>query len=84
MFSGLLAASALLPATAALAANIPECRRSRAASLVPAQQVEGAAQQQYVQMLREAQGQNALAPTNDAQLQRLRYIAARIVPFTPA
>jgi len=84
MFTGLLAAAALLPATAAMANNIPECRRSRAAGLVPAQQVEGAAQQQYVQLLREAQSQNALAPASDAQLQRLRYVAARIVPFTPA
>ncbi len=65
------------------AAQIPECKRSRAASLVPADTVEGAAQQQYVSMLREAQGQRALAPASNVQLQRLRYIAARIVPLTP-
>jgi predicted Zn-dependent protease len=83
LFTGLLAGAALLP-TAALAQGIPECRRSRAAGLVPAQQVEAAAQQQYVQMLREAQGQQALVPATDMQMQRLRYVAARIVPFTPA
>ena len=83
LFTGLLAGAALLP-MAAQAQDLPECRRSRAAGLVPAQQVETAAQQQYVQMMREAQGQNALVPAADMQMQRLRYIAARIVPFTPA
>ncbi len=84
LFTGLLAAAALLPAATAQAQGLPECRRSRAAGLVPAQQVETAAQQQYVQMMREAQGKQALVPATDAQLQRLRYIAARIVPFTPS
>ena len=83
MFTGLLAGAALLP-VAAQAQELPECRRSRAAGLVPAQQVETAAQQQYVAMLREAQGQNALVSADDGQMQRLRYIAARMVPFTPA
>lgn len=61
-----------------------ECKRSRAAGLVPADTVEGAARQQYAQLLREAQGKSALAANDDPQLQRLRYIAARIVPFAPA
>jgi len=59
-----------------------ECKRSRAADLVPASQVEGAARQQYMQLMREAQSKNALAASDDPQLQRLRYIAARIVPYT--
>ena len=84
LFTGLLASAVLLPATSLHAQNIPECRRSRAADLVPAQQVETAAQQQYVQILREAQSANALVASADAQMQRLRYVAARIVPFTPA
>ncbi len=83
LFTGLLAGAALLP-LGAQAQAVPECRRSRAAGLVPAQQVETAAQQQYVQMLREAQTQNALLPASHVQTQRLRYIAARIVPFAPA
>jgi predicted Zn-dependent protease len=79
LFTGLALAAAAAPALA----SIPECRRSRAASLAPASYVENMAQQQYVQMLRQAQQQRALA-TGGVQLERLRYIAARMVPFTPA
>jgi predicted Zn-dependent protease len=79
LFTGLVLASAAAPALAA----IPECRRSRAASLAPASYVENMAQQQYAQMLRQAQQQRALA-TGGTQLERLRFIAARMVPFTPA
>ena len=79
-FTGLLLAGAAAPALAA----IPECQRSVATKVIPASQVEGAAQQQYVQLLREARSQRALAPEDNTQLQRLRYIASRIVPQTPA
>ncbi|MEY3251229.1 MAG: hypothetical protein RL227_202 [Pseudomonadota bacterium] len=79
LFTGLLLAGAAAPALA----QIPECRRSRAASLAPASYVENMAQQQYVQMLSEARKARALA-TGGPQLERLRYIAARMVPFTPA
>lgn len=83
LFTGLALAAAASAATPAAAAPILECRRSRAASLAPASYVENMAQQQYAQMLRQAQQQRALA-TGGVQLQRLRYIAARMVPFTPA
>ncbi len=89
LFSGLalaaVAATAAGTAPAARAqAPVPaECRRSRAASLAPASYVENMAQQQYAQILRQAQQQRALA-TGGVQLERLRYIAARMVPFTPA
>jgi predicted Zn-dependent protease len=53
------------------------------AKLVPAQQVEQAAAQQFVQMQNQAREKNALAPDNHPQLVRLRYIAKRLVPFTP-
>jgi predicted Zn-dependent protease len=66
------------------AASIPECRTSRAAALVPAADVETMAQQQYAQMLQQANSQRALAPSNHPQLQRLRFIADRITPHTPA
>ncbi len=79
-FTGLLLGAAAAPALAA----IPECKRSVAAKLVPASQVEEAAQQQYAQLVGEARGQGALAPANHPQVQRLRYIAARIVPLTTA
>ncbi len=51
--------------------------------LVPADQVEQTAKLQYQQTLQQAQQQEALAPASNAQLQRLRRIAQRIVPLTP-
>ncbi len=79
-FTGLLLAGAAAPALALA----PECKRSSAARLIPADQIEGAAQQQYAQLLREARSQNALAPESNPQAQRLRFIAGRIVPQAPA
>jgi predicted Zn-dependent protease len=79
-FTGLLLGAAAAPALAV----VPECRRSKTTQLVPAAQVETAAQQQYAQLLREAQNQRALAPENHPQVQRLRYIASRITPLAPA
>ncbi len=79
-FSGLLMGAAASPALAV----VPECRRSAATKLIPASQVEGSAQQQYAQLVGQARDQGALAPNNHPQLQRLRYIAARIVPLTAA
>lgn len=84
-FTALLSAAALLPVAAAQAqvrAPIPECRRSRANVVTSAKSVEGDAQQQYVQLLRDAHGKAALVPATHPQLQRLRYIAQRIVPYT--
>lgn len=69
------------PGLAAAQAD-PECKRSRAGKLVPAEQLEQAAGQQYRQMLQEASAQRALAPASNEQSQRLRYIADRIIPFT--
>jgi predicted Zn-dependent protease len=57
-------------------------KNSGFAKLVPAEQVEQAAAQQYLQMQRQAAAQQALAPDNHPQLQRLRYIAQRIIPYT--
>ena len=59
-----------------------ECQRSSFTQVVSAEQVEQAADQQYRQMLQQASAQRALAPVDNGQLQRLRYIARRIVPFT--
>jgi predicted Zn-dependent protease len=58
-------------------------KSSSFAKLVPAQQVEQAAAQQFVQMQSQARQQRALAPENHPQLVRLRYIAKRLIPFTP-
>ncbi|MDP1693320.1 MAG: M48 family metallopeptidase [Burkholderiaceae bacterium] len=49
--------------------------------LVPADQVEQAAAQQYAQMMRGAADQRALGPDNHPQVQRLRAIAQRIIPY---
>ena len=53
---------------------------SRFTKLVSAEQVEGAAAQQYAQMMQKAAQQRALAPDNHPQLQRLRFIAQRLIP----
>jgi len=64
------------------AAQDAECQRSQFAKVVSADQIEQAAAQQYRQMLQEASAQRALGPAGDSQVQRLRYIAQRIIPFT--
>jgi len=58
-------------------------KRSSFAKLVPAEQIEQAAAQQFVQMQRQAASQRALAPDDHPQLQRLRFIAKRLIPYTP-
>ncbi len=45
---------------------------SRLRHLVPAEQLEQSAQQQYAQLLQEAKAQGRLVPTSDAQVQRLQ------------
>ncbi len=57
-------------------------RTSRFAKLVPAEQIENSASQQYRQMLAAAGQQRALAPMDHPQLQRLRAIAERLRPHT--
>ena len=57
---------------------------SRAAKLIPAEQVENAGSQQYLQLMREAGSQHALAPADHPQVVRLRAIAQRLIPYTPA
>ncbi len=50
--------------------------------LVPAEELENAAAQQYTQMLSEANAKGALAPKGNPQLVRLQRIAAKLVPQT--
>ena len=59
-------------------------KNSGFAKLVPADQVEKAAAQRFVQMQSQARQQRALAPGDHPQLVRLRYIAKRIIPYTTA
>jgi predicted Zn-dependent protease len=50
--------------------------------LVPAQEVETAAAQEYVKLLADARTNRSLAGAEDVQVKRLRAIAARIIPFS--
>lgn len=88
-FTGLLAVGAASTAAlavpgAAPAATIAECKRSGFTKAVSAEQMESSANQQYRQMLQQAQSQRALAPMDHPQARRLKAIAERIIPFTPA
>ena len=74
------AAGAALPA----AAQVDVGKASVLRQLVPADQLEGAAGQQYAQMMGEASGKQTLLPSGHPQVQRLRSIARRIIPHTPA
>ncbi len=50
-------------------------------SLVPADEVEGAATQEYAKLLADARSKGLLAPPGNPQLQRLQKIGMRLVPF---
>ncbi len=76
----LLAAGSAAAGSALAQVNVGEASGMR--NLVPAGQLENAAAQQYGQLLREAQQKGALAPESHPQVQRLRRIAARLIPFT--
>ena len=52
--------------------------------LVPAENVERSAGQQYAQMLQQAAGKNALGAKDHPQVQRLRAIANKIIPYAVA
>ena len=57
-------------------------KNSAFTNLVSAEQVERSAAQQYAQMLSQAASKNALGPKDNPQVQRLRRIAQRIIPYT--
>jgi predicted Zn-dependent protease len=83
LFTGLLATAPLaaaLPAWSQDGVREDVGRESKFTKLVPAEQVEAAAAQQYAQMLQQARQQRALAPDDNPQVERLRYIAQRIIP----
>ena len=74
----LLAAGAAVAAPAL--AQVDVGKSSSLRKLIPVEQIEAAAAQQYQQMMAEARKQNALAPDSHPQLQRLRQIAQRMIP----
>ncbi len=71
-------ATAAVPALAQVDVGPP----SRLRDLVPAQEIETAAAQEYTKLLADARAKNVLAQPGNSQLQRLRGIAARLVPQT--
>jgi predicted Zn-dependent protease len=84
-----LALAPALAVTAALLGNpaharegVDVGRQSTFTRFVSAEQVESAAQQQFVQLATEAKQQNALLPDQHPQVVRLRAIAKRIIPFS--
>ena len=81
--------SAILLTIALAAASLPALARegvevgknSSFAKLVPAEQVERSAAQQYLQVLSQADSKRSLAPKDHPQVVRLRAIAQKIIPF---
>ena len=80
-FRGCLLLLAIGMNAAVSAQGIDVGKPSSLRNLVPAGQLEGQAVQQYGQMLRQASERRALAPADHPQLQRLRAIAAKLIPF---
>jgi len=80
--AALLAAALAAQAQAPVREGVDVGKKSWIAGLVPAEQLEQAAQQQYLQMRRQAAQQHALAPDDHPQLIRLRAIAKRIIPYS--
>jgi Zn-dependent protease with chaperone function len=78
-FLALVVAGVAAPALAQVDVGPP----SRMRGLVPADEIESASTQEYAKLLAEARQQGALAPENHPQLQRLRRIAARLIPQSP-
>lgn len=78
----LLSVVVLSPAPAQLQTRdgVEVGKNSAFTQLVPAQEVEHSAAQQYAQLLQQAAAKNALASREDPQLQRLRAIARKIIP----
>lgn len=75
------AALALLPAAGAWAQRegVDVGPSSSLARLVPAADVEKAANRQYHELLQQAAAKHALAPAGDPQLERLRAVAQRLI-----
>lgn len=73
--------STCLPAAQA---QVEVGQASRMRHLVPAAQLEEAAQQQYAQVLAQAKAKGALLPSTHPQAQRLHAIAQRLIPFANA
>ena len=78
-----LVAGGCATATGGALAQVEVGSASGLRNLVPAEKLEGAATQQYQELLQQARAQKALAGSNHPQLQRLRAMAQRLIPFAP-
>ncbi len=76
--AGIVAATAAVPALA----QVEVGPSSNFRKLIPAEDLENAATQEYAKMLAEARAKGALAPAGNPQLQRLRNIASKLIPQT--
>ena len=72
-----LACAPLMPAQAQVEVGKASVMRQ----LVPAETLENSATQQYQELLQKAKAQGALAEAGNPQLQRLRTIAQRLIPY---
>ena len=72
--------SAATMAAPSLLAQVAVGRSSSLRNLVPAEELEGAATQEYAKLLQEAKEKGALAAQGSPQLQRLRGISGRLIP----
>jgi Zn-dependent protease with chaperone function len=70
-----LGSTAAIPVLAQV--NVGEASGLR--NLVPAEQLEAAASQQYTQLMAQARQKQALAPESHPQLQKLRAISSRLI-----
>lgn len=74
---GVAATAAAMPAWA----QVEVGQASRLRHLVPAQELEQAAEQQYAQLLQQANAKGALLGNSHAQTQQLHRIAKRLIPY---
>ena len=72
---------ATVTAAAPLLAQVDVGAPSGLRSLVPADEIENAAAQEYSKLLAEARAKGVLATNNNPALQRLQKIGLRLVPF---
>ena len=78
--AALLFALAVASAVPARAEGVDVGKPSAMRNLVPAEQIENSAAQEYQALLRQAASKRALAPADNPQLVRLRGIADRLIP----
>jgi predicted Zn-dependent protease len=80
LFTGAIMAAVAAPVLAREGVDVGQ--NSKWSKFVPAEEIEKTSQQQYLQLKQEASGKKALGPDDHVQVQRLRYIAQRIIPHT--